>query len=218
MRGDGASALKRQFPSLAVSNPMKPTITTIMKPTLTILTTLLLLSPLAVLHAQQERAATMKNAFIINEDNSHFYSSRPAEDMTLKGLNAFVDQYAGTAVTHLFLCPNAMRASFRSSTREAIWDVIPSQEEIPERRRRWPDNARLLHKRGLDPYAVWIARAARRASRSRRSLSTTMEEVTSTHRKSGGRSISTAWSVLSCSARPESTPMTSPAVRGLTIL
>ena len=56
----------------------------------------------------------MKNAFIINEDNSHFYSSRPAEDMTLKGLNAFVDQYAGTAVTHLFLCPNAMRASFRS--------------------------------------------------------------------------------------------------------
>ena len=129
-----------------------------MKPTITFLTALLL-SPLAVLHAQQERAATMKNAFIINEDNSHFYSSRPAEDMTLKGLNAFVDQYAGTAVTHLFLCPNAMRASFRSSTREAIWDVIPSQEEIPERRRRWPDNARLLHERGLDPYAVWIARA-----------------------------------------------------------
>jgi hypothetical protein len=59
-----------------------------MKPTITFITALLL-SPLAVLHAQQERAATMKNAFIINEDNSHFYSSRPAEDMTLKGLNAF---------------------------------------------------------------------------------------------------------------------------------
>ena len=39
---------------------------------------------------------------IINEDNSHFYTSRSAEDMTLEGLNAFVDQYADTQVSHSY--------------------------------------------------------------------------------------------------------------------
>ena len=64
---------------------------------------------------------TFRNALIVNEDNSHFFGSRTPEQMTEAGLHAFVDQYADTAVTHLFLCPNAMRASFRSRTREAIW-------------------------------------------------------------------------------------------------
>ena len=53
---------------------------------------------------------------VINEDDSHFFASRTADDMTLAGLNAFVDQYAGTKLSHLFLCPNAMRASFKSYT------------------------------------------------------------------------------------------------------
>jgi hypothetical protein len=97
---------------------------------------------------------------VINEDNSHFFGTRPAELMTVEGLNAFVDQYAGTRVTHLFLNPNAMRASFRSSTRDAIWDegtqYMPKANEPGG---LWPNNARLLHERGLDPYAVWIARS-----------------------------------------------------------
>ncbi|MBX7256786.1 MAG: family 10 glycosylhydrolase [Candidatus Hydrogenedentes bacterium] len=100
-----------------------------------------------------------KTPFIINEDNSHFFGSRNAGDMTLDGLHAFVDQYAGTAVTHLFLNPNAMRASHESAARDAIWEVgdqvVPDE---PEFCRKWVDNARLLHERGLDPYAVWIAR------------------------------------------------------------
>lgn len=107
----------------------------------------------------QETRAIMQDAFIINEDNSHFYGSRQAKDMTLEGLNAFVDQYANTAVTHLFLCPNAMRASFRSRTREAIWDLTGNEEKPAAKRSRWPDNAGLLHERGLDPYATWIARS-----------------------------------------------------------
>jgi len=97
---------------------------------------------------------------VINEDNSHFFGTRPAEKMTVEGLNAFVDQYAGTQVTHLFLNPNAMRASFRSSTRDAIWDegtqYMPKADEPGG---LWPNNCRLLHERGLDPYAVWIARS-----------------------------------------------------------
>lgn len=96
---------------------------------------------------------------VINEDNSHFFGSRDASAMTLEGLHAFVDQYAGTRVSHLFLCPNAMRASFRSVTRDAIWDentqTMPTGDDHGG---KWVRNARLLHERGLDPYAVWIAR------------------------------------------------------------
>jgi len=105
-------------------------------------------------------AETPAPGLVINEDNSHFFGTRPPEQMTVEGLNAFVDQYAGTRVTHLFLNPNAMRASFRSATRDAIWDegtqTMPGADEPGG---RWPANARLLHERGLDPYAVWIARA-----------------------------------------------------------
>lgn len=102
---------------------------------------------------------TMRGALVVNEDNSHFFSSRAGTDMTQEGLNAFVDQYAGGAVTHLFLCPNAMRASFRSRTREAIWDPVEGEAHSS----RWPNNARLLHERGLDPYAAWIARCREKA-------------------------------------------------------
>lgn len=104
--------------------------------------------------AAQGRPATLHGALILNEDDSHFFSSRETGAMTREGLEAFVDQYAGTAVTHLFLCPNAMRASFRSRTRDAIWDPVDGQSPS----NRWVDNARLLYERGLDPYAVWIAR------------------------------------------------------------
>lgn len=104
-------------------------------------------------------AGTEKPIFIINEDNSHFFGSRDAKDMTLEGLNAFVDQYAGTYVTHLFLNPNAMRASYPSKVRDVIWDV--GKQKVPADipfAQKWVDNARLLNERGLDPYAVWVAR------------------------------------------------------------
>ncbi len=93
----------------------------------------------------------------INEDNSHFFGSRSTSDLTLQGLRQFVDQYADTEVSHLFLCPNAMRASFKSETRDAIWEL--GEQKMPTGvGKKWIDNARTLHERGLDPYAVWIAR------------------------------------------------------------
>ncbi len=95
----------------------------------------------------------LHNMLVINEDNSHFFGTRQAADMTLDGLHAFVDQYAGSRVTHLFLCPNAMRASFRSKTRDAIWDPVNGKSPTGQ----WPRNAKRLHDAGLDPYAVWIA-------------------------------------------------------------
>ncbi len=99
-----------------------------------------------------------RGMLILNEDNSHFFGSRPPEAMTRAGLLAWADGYAGTAVTHLFLNPTAMRASFRSRTREAIWDPVDGIEP----QALWPRNAKRLHDAGLDPYAIWIARARER--------------------------------------------------------
>ena len=96
---------------------------------------------------------------VINEDNSHFFGSRSADEMTLEGLHAFVDQYANTKVSHLFLCPNAMRVNYRSDIWDAIWDV--GDQRVPEDNpfaRKWVDNARLLCERDLDPYRIWIDR------------------------------------------------------------
>ncbi len=104
-------------------------------------------------------AVAAERGLIINEDNSHFFASRPAEEMTLEGLYAFVDQYADTQVSHLFLNPNAMRASFESTTREAIWELGQQEMPPPGILRLWMSNAKLLHEQGLDPYAIWIARA-----------------------------------------------------------
>ena len=94
----------------------------------------------------------------INEDNSHFYGGRAGDDMTLDGLHAWVDQYADTKASHLFLCPNAMRASYRSKAFDPIWEL--GSQKMPEsgHGKSWVENARLLDERGLDPYAVWIAR------------------------------------------------------------
>ena len=96
----------------------------------------------------------LRNMLVINEDDSHFFGTRKPEDMTLDGLHAFVDQYANSAITHLFLCPNAMRASFRSTTRDAIWDPV----EGVEPQDLWPQNGKRLFAAGLDPYAIWISR------------------------------------------------------------
>ena len=106
-----------------------------------------------------EKPAASKLGLVINEDNSHFFGTRTADQMTLVGLYAFIDQYAGTKVNHLFLNPNAMRASFRSTSRDSIWDI--GSQDMPTLDQpggKWVANARLLYGRGLDPYAVWIVR------------------------------------------------------------
>jgi hypothetical protein len=108
-----------------------------------------------IVHAQNSPAP----GIALNEDDSHFFMSRTAAQMTLDGLNAFVDQYAGTKVSHLFLCPNAKKASFRSKVWDAIWELKGTQKAPQDEvAKTWLENARLLDERGLDPYAVWIAR------------------------------------------------------------
>jgi len=113
----------------------------------------------AVLCLGMSSTAAPPFGLIINEDNSHFFGSRNASEMTVEGLNAFVDQYAWTKVTHLFLCPNCMRASYASDACDRIWDVgdqiVPADQLVAN---AWVNNARILHEKGLDPYTIWIAR------------------------------------------------------------
>ena len=104
--------------------------------------------------AMGQRHQSLRDMLVINEDNSHFFGTRKPDDMTLAGLHAFVDQYAESAVTHLFLCPNAMRASFRSRSRDAIWDPVDGKQP----QGMWPQNAKRLYEAGLDPYEIWISR------------------------------------------------------------
>jgi hypothetical protein len=107
-----------------------------------------------ICQADDQRVEQLRNMLVINEDDSHFFQFRNPEEMTLAELNAWVDQYANGAVTHLFLCPNAQRASFRSDTRDAIWDPVDGKEPQD----KWPQNAKRLHKADLDLYTVWISR------------------------------------------------------------
>jgi hypothetical protein len=114
-------------------------------------------SACAVLWAAEPGPARPRDLLIINEDNSHFFGSRPESEMTREGVEAWVDKYAGGAVTHLFLNPNSMRPSVRSGTRDAIWE--PVDGVVPQG--LWPRNALRLDQAGIDPYRLWIARARR---------------------------------------------------------
>ena len=105
----------------------------------------------------------------LNEDDSHFFFSRTPEQMTEAGVDAWVDTYVGTQVRELMLCTNAMRCNVSGMAKQAIYDGFDPNagDEQPyfagvapaERAgvRRWAINALLLHQRGIDPYARWIA-------------------------------------------------------------
>lgn len=110
-------------------------------------------------------------ALCLNEDDSHFFSSRAGTRPGLAEVNGWVDQYAGTQVRELMLCPNAMRTSYASEVWDPIWrgydpdgpDDQPLLASLPPEgrtaARRWIHTAWQLHHDGLDLYALWIARA-----------------------------------------------------------
>ncbi len=94
-----------------------------------------------------------KPMLIINEDNDHYFKQRP-ERMTEADLQAYIDTFADTKVTHFFMCPNGQRTSYRSSVHEAIWDEVGGAMPTD----MWCLNAKRLYDQGIDPYQVWIAR------------------------------------------------------------
>ena len=103
-----------------------------------------------------KRPAVVPRGLVINEDNSRFCLNRSEGKMTRAGLHEFIDQYAGTQVTHLFLCPNGMRVNYRTGAEG--WESIWKGNHPEKSKSRWMRNFWVLDQRGLDPYAVWIAR------------------------------------------------------------
>ncbi len=119
---------------------------------------LLLLGSTATVWAEAPKSDRIP--LIVNYDSSTWFYCRTPDEMTREKLIDFVDRHADLGITHLFFNPNAMRSSFASKSREAIWEhdekVLAA---LPPRTRIWPENARLCDERGLDPYTIWIERS-----------------------------------------------------------
>ncbi|MEZ5398481.1 MAG: hypothetical protein R2729_02365 [Bryobacteraceae bacterium] len=126
---------------------------------------------LAALPAAALAAPTRPTALALNEDNSHWFNTRAGRDLTPDFVASFVDQYARTQVRELILNANSQRASFASKVWDPIWkgydptgpdDQPLLRSTAPEARagaRKWIHTAWALHDKGIDPYALWIARA-----------------------------------------------------------
>jgi hypothetical protein len=124
---------------------------------------------------------------VLNEDNSHFYFTRSAEEMTTTSVDAWVDTYADTQIQELLLCTNCMRTNTPSRAKQTIYDGFDPDADNdqpffagvkPEEReglRRWAMNALLLYQRGIDPYTRWIAKS--RASGLRPWISMRMNDI-----------------------------------------
>ncbi len=109
----------------------------------------------------------------LNEDNSHYFSSRAGQKLDAETVASWVDQYAKTQVRELMLCPNCMRTSYDSKVWDPIWkgydpngaDDQPLLASTPAAARAgaraWIHTAWQLHRDGIDPYKIWIERARR---------------------------------------------------------
>ena len=87
-------------------------------------------------------------------------TEKPLEDgatkeMVLAGLEQAVDQYVGTNVSHLFFNVCYQRAAYRSDVWESYWDIDDPERDVTG----WPRRYWLIHKHGIDPFAVCIARS-----------------------------------------------------------
>ena len=108
---------------------------------------------------------------VFNEDNTHYFN-RSAEYMTREKIRAYIDdEVALGGVTHFFMCPNGMRASFESKAFEPARcapqdrriDMVAAKRKA-ETSLIWKNSLhrcssfQLLYERGIDIYAEWIGR------------------------------------------------------------
>lgn len=95
-----------------------------------------------------------ESCIYFNEDNHHFYACHPESDMTEAGCAALVDRYAKTgAIKGLLFCTNVQRALYDSEVWERFRDVEADNPLVR--------GLRLLSERGVDQFAVWLARCRR---------------------------------------------------------
>jgi hypothetical protein len=93
---------------------------------------------------------TAKPILVYNEDDSHFIRKVPKEEFV-----KYFDSVCRGAVTHFFMCPNAMRSNIDTKSIEPIWTALEEPGVEPQ----WALAAKWLHDNHIDPYAIWIARA-----------------------------------------------------------
>jgi len=80
--------------------------------------------------------------------------NRSSREEIIAALNAYVDSYVGSQVKALFLNVNYQRACFDSKVMESYWNLPDPEKEITE----WPRMFWETKKKGVDPFAVCIAR------------------------------------------------------------
>jgi hypothetical protein len=121
--------------------------------------------------ARKRKMPDSWTALCLNEDDSHYYYSRAGQKLDAEKIASWVDQYAGTQIRELMLCPNCMRASFDSKVWDPIWKGYdpdgPDDQPLlastnPSDRkgvRGWIHTAWHLAHEGVDVYKIWIERA-----------------------------------------------------------
>jgi len=87
-------------------------------------------------------------------------TEKPLEDgatkeMILAGLRQAVDQYVDTNVSDVFFNVCYQRAAYPSDLWETYWDVDNPERDVTG----WPRRYWLIHRHGIDPFAVCIARS-----------------------------------------------------------
>jgi hypothetical protein len=80
--------------------------------------------------------------------------NRSSREEIVEALNSYVDSYVGSQVRALFLNVNYQRACFDSQVMESYWNLPDPEKEITG----WPRMFWETKKKGVDPFAVCIAR------------------------------------------------------------
>ena len=75
-------------------------------------------------------------------------------ETVIEGFHKIIDQYADTQVSYIFLNTNSQRTVYPSEVWESYWDVPDPETDTSG----WPRKTWLVHRTGVDLYAVCIQR------------------------------------------------------------
>lgn len=131
-----------------------------------LLLALVLLLPVPAPAASTKEEPAMPCRLIVNISADAMFECVPfpaplekatAEQMA-EGYRRLAERYAGTQVTHLFLNVNFQRAAYASTA----WDTYWTCDDPAKQTAGWPRKSWLVHKAGVDPFAVTIAECRKR--------------------------------------------------------
>jgi len=95
----------------------------------------------------------------LNEDNSHYFSSRKDKATDINEIENFINQYKDSNVEVLLLCPNSQITSFDSKVWNNISMRIDEYKDVLSKKpstRNWAYAIKELIDKGIDIYTIWI--------------------------------------------------------------